>query len=149
MLGLSLKKTQATLHFDPFCSLFRFNQAIIIPRLSDPDSAFELNPRDQIIFTGSGIKIYKDFGIRDLRPKCGISREKIYLITTLYDRKVKNDLNSLLERSKTNKVLSSMQRTIPLHAIRIMNIALFTLDDVTLRCFCTFVFVHPPVPHKR
>ena len=41
-----------------------------------------------------------------------------------YDRKVKNDLNTLLGRSKTNKVLSSMQRTILLHAIRIMNIAL-------------------------
>ena len=31
-----------------------------------------------LILTGSGIKIYKKFGIRDqnLRPKCGISREK-------------------------------------------------------------------------
>ena len=63
MLGLSFKKTQATLHFDPFCSLFRF----------------------RLIFTGSGIKIYKDFGIRDqnLRPKCGISGKKIYRVTTL------------------------------------------------------------------
>ena len=41
-----------------------------------------------------------------------------------YDRKVKNDLNSLLGRSETNKVSSSIQRTIPLHAIRIINIAL-------------------------
>ena len=41
-----------------------------------------------------------------------------------YDRKVKNDLNSLLGRSKTNKVLSSIQRTILLLAIKIMNIAL-------------------------
>ena len=41
-----------------------------------------------------------------------------------YDRKVKNDLNSLLGRSKTNKVLSSIQLTILLHAIRIMNIVL-------------------------
>ena len=41
-----------------------------------------------------------------------------------YDRKVKNDLNSLLGGSKTNKVLSSMQQTILLHAIRMMNIAL-------------------------
>ena len=41
-----------------------------------------------------------------------------------YDRKVKNDLNSLLGRSKTNKVVSSMQRTILPHAIRIMNITL-------------------------
>ena len=41
-----------------------------------------------------------------------------------YDRKVKNDLISLLGRSKTNKVLGSMQRTILLHSIRIMNIAL-------------------------
>ena len=41
-----------------------------------------------------------------------------------YDRKVKNDLSSLLGRSNTNKVLSSIQRTILLHAIRIMNIAL-------------------------
>ena len=41
-----------------------------------------------------------------------------------YDRKAKNDLNSLLGRSKTNKVLSSVQRTILLRAIRIMNIAL-------------------------
>ena len=41
-----------------------------------------------------------------------------------YDRKVKNDLNSLLGRSKTNKVLSGIQRAILLHAIRIMNIAL-------------------------
>ena len=41
-----------------------------------------------------------------------------------YDRKVKNDFNSLLGRSKKNKVLSHMQRTIMLHAIRNMNIAL-------------------------
>ena len=41
-----------------------------------------------------------------------------------YDRKVKNDLNTLLGRSKTNKVLSNIQRTILLHAIRIMNISL-------------------------
>ena len=41
-----------------------------------------------------------------------------------YDRKVKNDLNSLLRRSKTKYVLSSIQRNIPLHAMRIMNIAL-------------------------
>ena len=41
-----------------------------------------------------------------------------------YDRKVKNDLNSLLGRSKTNKVSSSIQLTILLHAIRIMNIVL-------------------------
>ena len=41
-----------------------------------------------------------------------------------YDRRVKNDLNSLLGRSKTNKVLSSMQRTILLDAIKIMSIVL-------------------------
>ena len=41
-----------------------------------------------------------------------------------YDRRVKDDLNSLLGRSKTNKVLRSIQRTILLHAIRITNIAL-------------------------
>ena len=41
-----------------------------------------------------------------------------------YNRKVKNDSNSFLGRSKTNKVLSSIQRTILLHAIRVMNIAL-------------------------
>ena len=42
-----------------------------------------------------------------------------------HDRKVRNDLNSSLGRSKTNKVLkSSIQRTILLHAIIIMNIAL-------------------------
>ena len=39
-------------------------------------------------------------------------------------RKVKDDLKSLLGRSKTNKVLISTQRTIRLHAIRIMNSAL-------------------------
>ena len=38
--------------------------------------------------------------------------------------KVKNDLNSLLESSKTNKVLSSRQRTILQHTMRTMNIAL-------------------------
>ena len=39
-------------------------------------------------------------------------------------RKVKDDLKSLLGRSKTNKVLISTQRTIRLQAIRIMNSAL-------------------------
>ena len=41
-----------------------------------------------------------------------------------YDRRVKDDVNSLLGRSKTNKVLRSIQRTILLHAIIITNIAL-------------------------
>ena len=41
-----------------------------------------------------------------------------------YDREVKDDLNSLLGRSKTNKVLISIQRTILLHTIRTMNRAL-------------------------
>ena len=41
-----------------------------------------------------------------------------------YDRKVKNDLNSLLERFKTNKVLTSRQRTILQHTMRTMNSAL-------------------------
>ena len=53
-----------------------------------------------------------------------------------YDRKVKNDLNSLLGRSKTNKVLSSIQRTILLNAMRIMNMALSHL--ITLR-YAVFV----------
>ena len=37
------------------------------------------------IFTGSGIKIYSNFGIRDkkIRSKNGISLKKIYLATTL------------------------------------------------------------------
>ena len=60
-----------------------------------------------------------------------------------YDREVKNDLNSLLGRSKTNKVLSSIQRTILNYEH-----CTFILDYFTLRCFCIFVFVHTPVPHK-
>ena len=37
------------------------------------------------IFTGSGIKMYSNFGIRDkkIRSKNGISLKKIYLATTL------------------------------------------------------------------
>ena len=44
-----------------------------------------IESRDQKKFTGSGIKFCNDFGARDqnLRPKCGISWQKIYLVTTL------------------------------------------------------------------
>ena len=51
------------------------------------------------------------------------------------DRKVKNDLNSLLGRSRTNEVLISMQCTILLHAIKKKyEHCTFILDNVTLIC---------------
>ena len=45
----------------------------------------QIESRDQKIFMGSGIKIYNNFGIRDqnLRSKCGIRQEKIYVVATL------------------------------------------------------------------
>ena len=44
-----------------------------------------LNPGIKKKFVGSGIKFCNNFGIRDqnFRLKCGISRQKIYLVTTL------------------------------------------------------------------
>ena len=38
-----------------------------------------------------------------------------------YDKEVTDELKRLLGKSKANKVLSSMQRTVLLHALRIMN----------------------------
>ena len=51
-----------------------------------------------------------------------------------YDRKVKNDSNSLLGRSKANEVLISMQCTILLHAIKKYEHCTFILGNVTLLC---------------
>ena len=63
-----------------------------------------------------------------------------------YDRKMRNDLNSLLGKFKTNKVSISIQTTILLHAIKNMNIALsywITLRYAVFVCLSLYTHRYP------
>ena len=69
------KRNKTEKHF--FSVFIKYTQLTLIqPRL---------NPGIKKKFMGSGIKFCNNFGIRDqnFRLKCGISRQKIYLVTTL------------------------------------------------------------------